>query len=222
MAASTRATVALTRLSASTPRAAAQAPRSFGAWTKATAMSRRAMPITAVRMGMRHNRSASSGGAGDAPPKQPDSFAERERGQGEDEGEEVPSKIYKLEDIQQLVSGALPYAQRQWDYLSDSSKPLLIDVRTPAEYSAGAIPSAVNVPVTTEPEAFFASPDDWEDKFGFPKPEFKREVVFYCKAGVRSHAAAQLAKYAGYESVGEYPGSWLDWERQQKGQAKKE
>ncbi|KAK7548759.1 Rhodanese-like domain-containing protein [Phyllosticta citricarpa] len=198
---------------------------------------------------MRHNRSAFSGGAGDAPPKQPDRFAERERGQGEDEGEEVPSKIYKFEDvrrplrspfdakqlgyqqltssplliqIQQLVSGALPYAQRQWDYLSDSSKPLLIDVRTPAEYSAGAIPSAVNVPIATEPEAFFASPDDWEDKFGFPKPEFEREVVFYCKAGVRGHAAAQLAKYAGYENVGEYPGSWLDWERQQKGQAKKE
>lgn len=38
-----------------------------------------------------------------------------------------------------------------------------------------------------------------------------KEVVFYCKSGVRSRAAAELARQAGYECVGEYPGSWLDW-----------
>jgi rhodanese-related sulfurtransferase len=37
--------------------------------------------------------------------------------------------------------------------------------------------------------------------------------VFYCKAGVRSRAAAELARQAGWEKVGEYPGSWLDWEK---------
>jgi len=28
---------------------------------------------------------------------------------------------------------------------------------------------------------------------------------------VRSRAAAQLARQAGWEKTGEYPGSWLDW-----------
>ena len=45
------------------------------------------------------------------------------------------------------------------------------------------------------------------------KPKSDTEVIFYCKAGVRSRAAAGMAREAGYERVGEYPGSWMDWER---------
>lgn len=37
--------------------------------------------------------------------------------------------------------------------------------------------------------------------------------MFYCKAGVRSAAAVKLAGQVGYQKVGEYKGSWLDWER---------
>lgn len=36
-------------------------------------------------------------------------------------------------------------------------------------------------------------------------------MVFYCKAGIRSAAAAGLAKQFGYKNVGEYKGSWMDW-----------
>jgi rhodanese-related sulfurtransferase len=43
------------------------------------------------------------------------------------------------------------------------------------------------------------------------KPKTGEEVVFYCKAGVRSKAAAQFARQNGYHYVGEYPGSWMDW-----------
>ena len=53
--------------------------------------------------------------------------------------------------------------------------------------------------------------EEFEDRFGFDKPEANKEVVFYCKAGVRSSAAAKLASQSGYEKVGEYRGSWLDW-----------
>jgi rhodanese-related sulfurtransferase len=41
------------------------------------------------------------------------------------------------------------------------------------------------------------------------------EVVFYCKAGVRSRAAARMAAQAEPMfggKVGEFPGSWLEWE----------
>lgn len=38
-------------------------------------------------------------------------------------------------------------------------------------------------------------------------------MVFYCKAGVRSRAAAQLARRAGFGAgKGEFVGSWMEWE----------
>jgi rhodanese-related sulfurtransferase len=88
---------------------------------------------------------------------------------------------------------------------------MLIDVREPHEYAEGFIPTALNVPIQSQPDALFLSPEEFEDRFGFGKPGLDKEVVFYCKAGVRSRAAAQLARQVGYESVGEYPGSWMDW-----------
>jgi len=81
--------------------------------------------------------------------------------------------------------------------------------------------------------------EEFEERFGFGKPHAgggkeseiprvgmegkdeggemgdgglgKREVVFYCRSGVRSKAAAGLAAQAGYEGVGEYRGSWVEW-----------
>ncbi|KAL2001953.1 hypothetical protein VTN02DRAFT_931 [Thermoascus thermophilus] len=123
---------------------------------------------------------------------------------------------------------------------------ILIDVREPAELSAtGIIPTALSIPLASQPDALFLSPEEFETRFGFPKPgiavpsspsraagaegpeaenfeidetgETKgvsdRPVVFYCKAGVRARAAAQLALQAGYDParVAVYEGSWLDW-----------
>ena len=90
---------------------------------------------------------------------------------------------------------------------------VFLDVREPAEYAAGFIPSAINIPISSQPEALFLPSDEFEDRFGFTKPPASKEIVFYCKSGVRSAAAAQLARQGGYEKVGEYKGSWLDWER---------
>ncbi|KAL5339316.1 Rhodanese-like domain-containing protein [Aspergillus crustosus] len=99
-------------------------------------------------------------------------------------------------------------------------KPLiLVDVREPAELSStGVIPSAVAVPLASQPDALFLTPDEFETRFGYPKPGAGSEegdIVFYCKAGVRARAAAQLAVQAGYEAerIGVYDGSWLDWAR---------
>ncbi|KAE8147871.1 Rhodanese-like domain-containing protein [Aspergillus avenaceus] len=93
---------------------------------------------------------------------------------------------------------------------------ILIDVREPAELAAtGIIPSAISVPLASQPDAFFLTPEEFENRFGYPKPGVgeRGDVVFYCKAGVRARAAAQLAVQAGYdvERVGVYEGSWLDW-----------
>lgn len=87
------------------------------------------------------------------------------------------------------------------------------DVREPAEYQAGFIPNAINLPIKSQPDALFLLEEEFEDRFGFEKPAIDKEIVFYCKAGVRSSAAAQLAQQQGYQNVAEYRGSWLDWEK---------
>ncbi|KAK7957129.1 thiosulfate sulfurtransferase-like protein [Apiospora aurea] len=89
----------------------------------------------------------------------------------------------------------------------------LIDVREPSELaSTGRIPGALNIPITTSPDSFHISAEEFEDRFGFARPQPQEdEVVFYCKAGVRSRAAAGIAREAGWKKVGEYPGSWVEW-----------
>lgn len=76
----------------------------------------------------------------------------------------------------------------------------------------------MSIPLASQPDAYFLSPEEFETRFGFSKPgssngEKKNELVFYCKAGVRARAAAQLAVQAGYdpERIAVYDGSWLDW-----------
>ncbi|GAB7334165.1 hypothetical protein MBLNU13_g06233t1 [Cladosporium sp. NU13] len=117
---------------------------------------------------------------------------------------------------------SIPASARNKDYdftqvkefaSSPSEDRLLIDVREPSEYEAGFIPGAINIPVKSQPDAMFLPEEEFEDRFGFSKPAMDKELVFYCKAGVRSAAAAQLAKQFGYENVAEYKGSWMDWER---------
>lgn len=90
---------------------------------------------------------------------------------------------------------------------------VLLDVREPAEFEAGSIPNSINIPVSSQPDALMLPAEEFEDRFGFEKPETNKEVVFYCKAGVRSSAAARLASQSGYGKVGEYRGSWLDWNK---------
>ncbi|KAK5118691.1 hypothetical protein LTR85_007897 [Meristemomyces frigidus] len=97
---------------------------------------------------------------------------------------------------------------------SPSPDRIIIDVREPAEYEEGYIPTAINIPIKSQPDAMLLPADEFEDRFGFAKPDADKEVVFYCKAGVRSSAAAQLAAQVGYKNVAEYRGSWMDWTKQ--------
>ncbi|KAH0434291.1 rhodanese domain-containing protein [Colletotrichum camelliae] len=88
------------------------------------------------------------------------------------------------------------------------------DAREPGELvQTGCIPGAINIPVGTAPQSFHMTSEDFEDLHGFKRPGQDQELIIYCKAGVRSRALASLAKEAGWKNVGEYPGSWLDWEK---------
>ncbi|KAF4959192.1 hypothetical protein FGADI_1836 [Fusarium gaditjirri] len=97
----------------------------------------------------------------------------------------------------------------------DQGDVVLIDVREPVElFETGKIPGAINIPITSAAQSFHISEEDFEDMYGFQRPAKNKELVFYCKAGVRARAAAQLAHHAGWNKIGDYAGSWLDWEAQ--------
>ncbi|EDU43475.1 conserved hypothetical protein [Pyrenophora tritici-repentis Pt-1C-BFP] len=120
------------------------------------------------------------------------------------------NKLYEFDDVLHIL-----------EHPSDSR--LLIDVREPHEYDANNIPTAINIPVTSHPDALLLPEEEFGEQFGFEKPPRGKEVVFFCKAGVRSRAAAGIARQAGgptanaffnrYVNVGEYRGSWLDWQK---------
>ncbi|KAJ4355251.1 hypothetical protein N0V95_003081 [Ascochyta clinopodiicola] len=109
-------------------------------------------------------------------------------------------RLYEFDDVLSILENP-----------SDSR--LLIDVREPHEYDANSIPTAINLPITSHPDALLLSESEFQDQFGFAKPPTNKEVVFFCKAGVRSKAAAGIARQAGYTNVGEYMGSWNDWQK---------
>ncbi|KAF1926960.1 Rhodanese-like protein [Didymella exigua CBS 183.55] len=109
-------------------------------------------------------------------------------------------RIYEFEDVLSAIE-------------DPSDARLLIDVREPHEFGTDSIPTAINLPITSRPDALLLPPAEFQDQFGFAKPPIGKELVFFCKAGVRSKAAAGIARQAGYTNVGEYPGSWNDWQK---------
>lgn len=87
----------------------------------------------------------------------------------------------------------------------------LVDVREPAEYSNGHIPSAINIPYNSSPGALGLDPEEFHEEFGFDKPSTDDMLVFYCLGGVRSTAAEGIAATYGYQNRANYVGSWQDW-----------
>ena len=85
-------------------------------------------------------------------------------------------------------------------------------MRTPRETSQGQIPTAKTLDITANPDGLFLGADEFEERFGWSKPGPEVELVFYCKAGVRSRVAARLAREAGWRA-GEFVGSWDEWVR---------
>ncbi|KAL7797175.1 Rhodanese-like domain-containing protein [Trichoderma afarasin] len=116
---------------------------------------------------------------------------------------QVPnSRIWGFDEIKKLVEGK-----------DSKEEVVIVDVREPHELlDTGKIPGAINIPITSAVQSFHISDEDFEDLYGYARPPKDAALLFYCKAGVRARAAAGLAQHAGWASVGEYPGSWLDWD----------
>ncbi|MEN3111316.1 rhodanese-like domain-containing protein [Uliginosibacterium paludis] len=69
---------------------------------------------------------------------------------------------------------------------------VLIDVRTPAEYSEGHLEGALNIPY------------DEIDKRIAEAARRDDEVIVYCRSGRRSHEAGQTLIRLGYRNVLDY------------------
>lgn len=80
-----------------------------------------------------------------------------------------------------------------------SKDQVIIDVREPYEVELGKIPGSINIPLKSAPDALAMPADAFEAKFGFKKPDPEKEVIFYCRSGGRSTAAAEIAKQQGYK-----------------------
>jgi len=84
--------------------------------------------------------------------------------------------------------------------LASDAPPLVLDVRTPAEFRQGHVPGARNVPhdALAGRLASLALPDD-------------RELVVYCERGGRAQAAERILRGAGFERVRRLQGDMRAW-----------
>ena len=73
--------------------------------------------------------------------------------------------------------------------------PLVLDVRTPTEFAAGAVPGAVNIPLSRLLDRLDEIPRD-------------REVVVHCQAGYRSSIAVSLLQRVGFDDVWDVVGGY--------------
>ncbi len=79
--------------------------------------------------------------------------------------------------------------------LINDSNPIILDVRSPAEYSVGHLPNARNIPL-----------DDLDKRAG--ELPAKRPVLLCCANGTRSARAARQLKQGGREEVFNLGGRW--------------
>ncbi|MEZ5085316.1 MAG: rhodanese-like domain-containing protein [Tessaracoccus sp.] len=89
-------------------------------------------------------------------------------------------------------------ASIQWHELADAlaAGATLIDVRTPGEFTAGAIEGAINVPVDELRERVAELPEG--------------ELIVHCAVGVRGHTALRLLAGHG-RSARNLDGGYTTW-----------
>ena len=89
----------------------------------------------------------------------------------------------------------------QQQLLSNPPKGVLIlDVRTPEEFSSGHVPNAVNIPH-----------DALASRLTELDSDTARPVVVYCERGGRAGKAASVLLDAGYEDVFHLAGDMSEW-----------
>ncbi len=78
----------------------------------------------------------------------------------------------------------------------------IVDVRTPAEFAAGHVPGAVNIPFQAITRRTATRPVDQDS-----------EVVLYCGHGPRAWIAGAALRYAEFRKIVYLRGHWRAWRR---------
>ncbi|KAI0307588.1 Rhodanese-like protein [Multifurca ochricompacta] len=125
--------------------------------------------------------------------------------------EKIAYNKIKEELQKDWTAPTLTYEQVKQRSQQPSEDAYLIDVREPDEVLQGMIPSAVNLPLSGLSGALHMDGDRFKEKYGFRKPALDQEIVFYCRSGMRSSTASDVARRNGYKNIMNYKGSWLDW-----------
>ncbi|MCM5661672.1 rhodanese-like domain-containing protein [Galbibacter mesophilus] len=85
--------------------------------------------------------------------------------------------------------------------LKDTSESILIDVRTPEEFSSGHLKNAQNIDYKSE---------DFAEKVS--KLTRDKKVYVYCKAGGRSAKASKILDSLGFKDLVDLRGGFDEWE----------
>ncbi len=85
--------------------------------------------------------------------------------------------------------------------LASPTPPLVLDVRTPAEYAEGHVPTAQNIPY-----------DELPDRLSGIEVSKPNTVVVYCKSGRRAGIAEAALREAGFTKLLHLEGDMLGWQ----------
>jgi phage shock protein E len=85
--------------------------------------------------------------------------------------------------------------------ITTNSAPLILDVRSADEYSAGHLPGATNIPHTEIPNRLAELPADRET-----------EIVVHCHSGRRAAAAQTSLEEAGFSNIRHLDGDFVGWQ----------
>jgi len=99
----------------------------------------------------------------------------------------IPADFYKIDDVAGLKR------------LQANAQAQVVDVRETAEYQAGHIPGAINIPLRTLAQHL--------DQINRDRP-----VVLYCSSGYRSAMGVVTLHLLGYDNVQGFPPSFGGWQ----------
>lgn len=99
---------------------------------------------------------------------------------------------------QNMLDGLVRFVTWEDIDTSDSSKQMLLDVRTPAEFSTGSIPGAVNIPLANLRRRLDELPRD-------------KQIVVFCRVGLIAYNAARVLQAHGFTNHYNLSGGYETW-----------
>ena len=107
----------------------------------------------------------------------------------------MPAEVLDAWVVQHGRAGAVPEIDPA---TVDTARVLVVDVRNPAEWSAGHIPGSVNLPLGRLAERLDELPQD-------------RPLVVHCQSGARAAVAIALLRSRGHVDSAHLHGDWVGW-----------